>query len=47
MCLTNGGFSAWNSIENKYFFFLSLFVKTPKKSYNWKPFASQNKKYYF
>lgn len=46
MCLTSGGFSVWNSIENKYFF-LSLFVKTLKKIYNWKLFASQNKKYYF
>ena len=47
MCITNIGFSVGDSIENRYFIFLSLFVKMLKNSYNWKPFVTQNKKYYF
>ena len=47
MYIANVCFSEGDSIENRHFIFLSLFVKTLKNSYNWKPFVSQNKKYYF
>lgn len=47
MCITNVGFSVWDSIANKYFIFPSSFVKILKNSYNGKPFVNQNEKDYF